>query len=55
MKTKLLLLGLVIVINSAKLLNAQDVKTATPSDTLVVLWSSGDPEVAETACLMYAT
>lgn len=55
MKTKLLLLVLVFAINSAKLLNAQDVKTATPSDTLVVLWSSGDPEVAEKACLMYAS
>lgn len=26
---------------------------ALPADTLVVLWSSGDPEVAEKACLMY--
>ncbi len=38
---------------SIKALNAQEVKVATPSDTLVVLWSSGDPEVAEKACLMY--
>jgi hypothetical protein len=54
MKYKLTLLILVLSLSSAKLLNAQDGKTATPSDTLVVLWSSGDPEVAEKACLMYA-
>jgi hypothetical protein len=53
MKSKLLLLILVITSGSAKLLNAQDAKTKTASDTLVVLWSSGDPEVAEKACLMY--
>ncbi len=34
-------------------LAAQDTIPATASDTLVVLWSSGDPEVAEKACLMY--
>lgn len=53
MKTNLLLLVLFIVSGSANLLNAQDVKINTASDTLVVLWSSGDPEVAEKACLMY--
>jgi hypothetical protein len=54
MKFKLLLFGLVFVSGSVKSLNAQEVKTNTASDTLVVLWSSGDPEVAEKACLMYA-
>jgi hypothetical protein len=34
-------------------LNAQKTILNTPSDTLVVLWSSGDPEVAERACFMY--
>jgi hypothetical protein len=33
---------------------AQAEKVNSPSDTLVVLWSSGDPEVAEDACFMYA-
>jgi len=53
MKFKLLLLLLVLTPGSAKLLNAQETCLNTPSDTLVVLWSSGDPEVAEKACLMY--
>ena len=53
MKSKLLLLMLVIASGSAKFLNAQEAKLNTASDTLVVLWSSGDPEVAEKACLMY--
>lgn len=54
MKFKLFLLVLVISLSSAKFLKAQDGKVATPSDTLVVLWSSGDPDVGEKACLMYA-
>ncbi len=53
MKFKLQLLVLVFTLGSAKLLNAQEARINTPSDTLVVLWSSGDPEVAEKACLMY--
>jgi hypothetical protein len=53
MKLNLSILFLFLLVNSAELLNAQEVKAATPSDTLVVLWSSGDPEVAEKACLMY--
>ena len=54
MKIKLILLLLAFSICSIKDLKAQDGKIATPSDTLVVLWSSGDPDVAEKACLMYA-
>ena len=54
MKFKLILLVLVFSLCSAKILRAQDGKIATPSDTLVVLWSSGDPDVAEKACMMYA-
>ncbi len=53
MKIKIILLVLGFSICSVKFLIAQDGKIATPSDTLVVLWSSGDPEVAEKACLMY--
>ena len=54
MKTNLVLLVLVFSIYSVKSLKAQDGNIATPSDTLVVLWSSGDTDVAEKACLMYA-
>jgi hypothetical protein len=54
MEIKLILLVLAFSICSTKLLKAQDGKIAIPSDTLVVLWSSGDIDVAEKACLMYA-
>ena len=54
MKLKIILFALVFTSGSLKLLIARDIKTNTASDTLVVLWSSGDPEVAEKACLMYA-
>ncbi len=50
---KLMTLLLVFTVGSANLVNAQKTSLNTPSDTLVVLWSSGDPEVAEKACLMY--
>jgi hypothetical protein len=53
MKSKLLLLILLITSGSVKLLNGQEVKPNSTSDTLVVLWSSGDPDVAEKACLMF--
>lgn len=53
MKINFILLLFVFATGSAKLLNGQEVKPNTASDTLVVLWSSGDPEVAEKACLMY--
>jgi hypothetical protein len=54
MKINLLLIVFLFASSFARILNAQDIKIATPSDTLVVLWSSGDPDVAEKACLMYA-
>jgi len=54
MKLKLILIVLLFSAFSTTILKAQDGRTATPSDTLVVLWSSGDPDVAEKACLMYA-
>lgn len=53
MINKSLVLIIVLLAVSAKLINAQETSINTPSDTLVVLWSSGDPEVAEKACLMY--
>jgi hypothetical protein len=53
MKSRLLLLMLVITSGSANFLYAQEAKPNTASDTLVVIWSSGDQEVAEKACLMY--
>jgi len=34
--------------------NAQPEKDHKPTDTLVVMWTSGDADVAEKACLMYA-
>ena len=54
MKLNLLLIFLLFVVSSAKILNAQETKIVTASDTLVVLWASGDPEVAMKSCLMYA-
>jgi hypothetical protein len=33
--------------------SGQQIPVALPADTLVVLWSSGDPKVAQKACLMY--
>jgi hypothetical protein len=53
MKLKIFLLVIVLISGSAKLLKGQNVVLNTATDTLVVLWSSGDPEVAEKACLMY--
>jgi hypothetical protein len=53
MKLKILLSIFLFVSLSVKLTKAQAVKAIAASDTLVVLWSSGDPEVAEKACLMY--
>ncbi|MBE0678434.1 MAG: DsrE family protein [Bacteroidales bacterium] len=50
---KTLLIVLIVCAGIANNLAAQDTIPSTASDTLVVLWSSGDPEVAEKACLMY--
>ncbi len=55
MKLNHLMVLLVLTASSIRILNAQErTKTVTASDTLVVLWSSGDPEVAMKSCLMYA-
>jgi len=54
MKAKSLVILLLLTAAVTDRLAAQDnVAVAGPADTLVVLWSSGDPEVAEKACLMY--
>ena len=53
MKSKLLIISLILMTGLTNIAYAQQTKIAEPSDTLVVLWSSGDPEVAEKACLMY--
>lgn len=54
MKTKLVLaiFTLVLVFSSVNL-NAQEEKPVDSSDKLVVIWSSGDPDVAEKVCFMY--
>jgi hypothetical protein len=53
MKSNLIISSLVLISGLMNTTNALQAKVAGPSDTLVVLWSSGDPEVAEKACLMY--
>jgi hypothetical protein len=54
MRSKLFIIIVLLLTISTRTINAQQPKTVGPSDTLVVVWSSGDPEVAEKACLMYA-
>lgn len=53
-KSKVIFMAFVMLTVLAKNADAQPAKIAGPSDTLVVVWASGDPEVAEKACLMYA-
>ncbi len=53
MKTRITLIVFILCAGFVNDLAAQDSIPAVASDTLVVLWSSGDPEVAEKACLMY--
>jgi hypothetical protein len=53
MKSKILFV-LILLAGFTKTVNAQQTSVAGPSDTLVVMWTSGDPDVAEKACLMYA-
>ena len=54
MKTKISIVLLLLLSGFCKNTFAQQPSLAGPSDTLVVVWSSGDPDVAEKACLMYA-
>ena len=53
MKSKLIIIVSLLFAGSINTIFGQQSNTPDPSDTLVVLWSSGDPEVAEKACLMY--
>jgi hypothetical protein len=53
MKSKLFIITFILLTGLINNILAQQIKIAGPSDTLVVVWSSGDPEVAEKACLMY--
>jgi hypothetical protein len=55
MKSKLIIISILLLTIMVKTNYAQPLKTAGPSDTLVVVWSSGDPEVAEKACLMFTS
>ena len=53
-KTKVIFIACLFLAAIANNVNALTEKISGPSDTLVVVWSSGDPEVAEKACFMYA-
>ena len=50
---RILLSAAVLTLMATGISEAQNQIPSSSSDTLVVLWSSGDPEVAEKACLMY--
>ena len=54
MKSKLIIIVSLLFAVLTNTIVGQQSNTPGPSDTLVVLWSDGDPEVAEKACLMYA-
>jgi hypothetical protein len=54
MKFRSIIITLLLLTGFVNVTSAQQAKPAGPSDTLVVVWSSGDPDVAEKACLMYA-
>jgi hypothetical protein len=55
MKLKIVLFSFILFSAGISRVYSQQPAIAGPSDTLVVMWSSGDPEVAEKACLMYAS
>jgi hypothetical protein len=44
---------LLILLLVPNFLSAQNNETSSNKDTLAVLWTSGDPDVAEKVCLMY--
>ncbi|MGQ1785521.1 MULTISPECIES: DsrE family protein [unclassified Saccharicrinis] len=49
---RILLIMAVMLLCNPKLTNAQE-KEPAEKEKLMVIWSSGDPEVAEKVCLMY--
>jgi hypothetical protein len=55
MKLKIVIICIVFLASLSGKSYGQKQPLAGPSDTLVVLWSSGDTEVAEKACLMYTS
>ena len=55
MRYRLIIISLFMAFLLMNVARGQQPSLAGPSDTLVVLWSSGDPDVAEKACLMYAS
>jgi hypothetical protein len=55
MKLKVIIFYFVLSASLAGKSYGQQQPVAGPSDTLVVLWSSGDRDVAEKACLMYTS
>lgn len=52
--TFLLFTGLLLAHTSSFGQESPPPPTATANDTLLVVWSSGDPEVAEKVCFLYA-
>jgi len=53
LKYKFFCFSLLILVWLPTLLSAQSNETSSSKDTLAVLWTSGDPDVAEKVCLMY--
>lgn len=53
MNSKYMITTFIILIFFGRTAQAQQSGSAGSSDTLIVMWTSGDPEVAEKACLMY--
>ena len=54
MKKLFLILVIIFTISNLFAQSEKNLKSNhNPSDTLVVLWTSGDPEVAEKVCFMY--
>ncbi len=54
MKNKLFFLSVLVLFTGlVNRINAQENKVNTASDTLVVMWSSADPDIADKVCLMY--
>ncbi|HUX95456.1 MAG TPA: hypothetical protein VMV47_06960 [Bacteroidales bacterium] len=54
MKNKYLIIIVILATFLTRVAVAQQPAATGPADTLVVMWTSGDPEVANEACLMYA-
>ncbi|MFC2117409.1 DsrE family protein [Bacteroidota bacterium] len=53
MKLRISLIAVLFLFLSSSNINPQDSGLTTDSTKLAVVWSSGDPDVAEKVCLMY--